>query len=174
VDVKLVRDVDRAAPLGTGRYKVGGNYAASLVSGEQAHDEGYKMVMYLDAKEKKYVDECGPANFFGIKGQTYVTPDSSSILQSITNLSLRTLAEEIGLKVEQRRVPVRELMEFSEAGACGTAAVITPIRSIFDPQNNLRYKYGDEPGEYSVKLYKKLLSVQLGDEPDVYGWTTML
>ncbi|MDR1896983.1 MAG: branched-chain amino acid aminotransferase [Prevotellaceae bacterium] len=174
VDVKLVRDTDRAATLGTGQYKVGGNYAASLASGQKAHEEGFKMVLYLDAKEKKYIDECGPANFFGIKGNSYVTPNSSSILQSITNLSLCTLAEELRLKVERRKVPVEELSDFTEAGACGTAAVITPIRSISDKEKGKIYTYGNEPGEWSVKLYKKLQAIQLGDEKDKYGWVTLL
>lgn len=174
VDVKIARDVDRAATLGTGRYKVGGNYAASLASGEQAHAEGFKMALYLDAKEKKYIDECGPANFFGIRNNTYVTPDSPSILQSITNLSLCTLAEEMGLKVERRKVPVEELAEFEEAGACGTAAVITPIKSIHDKEVGKVYAFADEPGKWSVKLYRKLQAIQLGDEEDRYGWVTAL
>jgi branched-chain amino acid aminotransferase len=174
VDVCIVRDVDRAATLGTGRYKIGGNYAASLASGEQAHADGFKMALYLDAKEKKYIDECGPANFFGIKGNTYVTPDSSSILQSITNLSICTLAEEAGLKVERRQVPVEELAEFDEVGACGTAAVITPVKSIHDRETGKIYTFADKPGEWSVKLYKKLQAIQLGDEEDKYGWVTVL
>jgi branched-chain amino acid aminotransferase len=174
VDVKVERGTDRAATLGTGRYKIGGNYAASLASGKQAHDENFKMVLYLDAKEKKYIDECGPANFFGIKNNIYVTPDSSSILQSITNLSLCTLAEELGLKVERRRVPIEELAEFEEVGACGTAAVITPIKSIHDKEVGKIYTFSEEPGEWSVKLYKKLQAVQLGDEEDKYGWVTVL
>ncbi|MGL4229336.1 MAG: branched-chain amino acid aminotransferase, partial [Tannerellaceae bacterium] len=89
----ILRGYDRAAPLGTGTYKVGGNYAASLSAGEKAHEMGYSAVLYLDAKEKEYIDECGPANFFGIKDNTYVTPLSSSILPSITNKSLMQLAE---------------------------------------------------------------------------------
>lgn len=174
VDVKLVRDVDRAATLGTGRYKIGGNYAASLVSGAKAYGEGFKMALYLDAKEKKYIDECGPANFFGIKENTYVTPDSESILRSITNMSLRTLAEDIGMKVERRKVPVEELSTFAETGACGTAAVITPIKSIHDKETNVIYRYGDEPGEKSVTLYKRLQAVQLGDAEDKFGWVTVM
>ena len=91
----ILRQYDRAAPLGTGRYKVGGNYAASLVAGEKAHELGYSAVLYLDAKEKKYIDECGPANFFGIRGNSYITPKSTSILPSITNKSLMQLAEDM-------------------------------------------------------------------------------
>jgi branched-chain amino acid aminotransferase len=84
VKMQIVRDYDRAAPLGTGHIKVGGNYAASLRAGVRAHTEGFASCIFLDAKEKKYIDEAGPANFFGIKGNTYVTPKSHSILPSIT------------------------------------------------------------------------------------------
>ena len=88
----IIREFDRSAPLGTGIYKVGGNYAASLKANKMAHDLGYSCEFYLDAKEKKYIDECGAANFFGIKNNTYVTPKSTSILPSITNKSLMQLA----------------------------------------------------------------------------------
>ena len=102
VKVQIARDVDRAAPLGTGRYKVGGNYAASMKSGVRAHDEGYAACLYLDAIEKKYIDEAGPANFFGIKDNTYITPKSDSILPSITNKSLQQIAKDMGMEVEVR------------------------------------------------------------------------
>ncbi|MGF7140266.1 branched-chain amino acid aminotransferase [Roseimarinus sediminis] len=173
-DYVIYREYDRAAPLGTGTIKVGGNYAASLKAGVRAHNEGYSAVLYLDAREKKYIDECGPANFFGIKGNTYVTPKSKSILPSITNKSLRQLAEDMGMKVEERPVAVEELADFSEAGACGTAAVISPIRSIYDADRDIRYTYGDEPGEVSVKLYEKLIGIQYGDEPDVHNWVRII
>ena len=132
----IIRQYDRSAPLGTGVYKVGGNYAASLRANKMAHDMGYSCEFYLDAKEKKYIDECGAANFFGIKNNTYVTPLSTSILPSITNKSLMTLAEEMGLTVERRQIPEEELDTFEEAGACGTAAVISPIQRIDDPEKN--------------------------------------
>ena len=121
----IIRDFDRSAPLGTGIYKVGGNYAASLRANNIAHEKGYACEFYLDAKEKKYMDECGAANFFGIKNNTYVTPKSTSILPSITNKSLMQLAEDLGMKVERRQIPEDELDTFEEAGACGTAAVIS-------------------------------------------------
>ena len=95
----IIRDYDRSAPLGTGKYKVGGNYAASLFANNLAHEKGYACEFYLDAKEKKYMDECGAANFFGIKNNTYVTPKSTSILPSITNRSLMQVAEDLGMKV---------------------------------------------------------------------------
>ncbi|KPK85965.1 MAG: branched-chain amino acid aminotransferase [Bacteroides sp. SM23_62_1] len=172
MNMLICRSFDRAAPMGTGHIKVGGNYAASLVSLEKGHEQGYASVIYLDAREKKYIDECGPANFFGIKNNTYITPDSSSILPSITNKSLMTLAGDIGIKVEKRPVPVDELASFDEVGACGTAAVISPIGKIFDPDTNITYEYCKDgnPGPVSVNLYNKLTGIQYGDEPDPYGW----
>jgi branched-chain amino acid aminotransferase len=176
VDMIICREYDRAAPLGTGHVKVGGNYAASLLSIEEAHKKGFSIVLYLDAKEKKYIDESGPANFFGIKNNTYITPRSRSILPSITNKSLMELAESFGMKVERRQVPIEELQEFEEVGACGTAAVITPIKSITDPQNNKVYTYckDDEPGPICTKLYENLTAIQFGEIPDPFGWTQII
>jgi len=172
----ILRNYDRAAPLGTGTYKIGGNYAASLVPGEKAHQMGYSAVLYLDPKEKKYIDEGGPANFFGIKNNTYITPLSSSILPSITNKSLMQLAEDIGLKVERRPIPEEELATFEEAGICGTAAVISPVGRIDDLEENKSYTFSTngEAGEISTKLYNKLRAVQYGDEPDLHNWITII
>ena len=172
----IMREFDRAAPLGTGTYKVGGNYAASMQSGVKAAKMGYSAVVYLDAKDKKYIDECGPANFFGIKDNTYITPKSTSILPSITNKSLMQLAEDIGMKVERRTVPVEELATFEEAGACGTAAVISPILRIDDIAEKKTYEFckDGQPGAVSKKLYDKLRAIQYGDEPDVHGWVTIV
>lgn len=176
LDMMICRDHDRAAPLGTGHLKVGGNYAASMSSLSEAHQKGYASAMYLDSKEKKYIDECGPANFFGIKNNTYITPQSHSILPSITNRSLQQLAESMGMKVEERQVPVEELAEFEEAGACGTAAVITPIRKVSDIDNDITYSFGDgeNPGPVTAKLYETLTGIQNGDIEDHFGWTKIL
>ena len=172
----IIRQYDRAAPLGTGTFKVGGNYAASLRANKMAHDAGYASEFYLDAKEKKYIDECGAANFFGIKNNTYITPLSTSILPSITNRSLMQLAEDMGLKVERRPVSEEELETFEEAGACGTAAVISPIQRIDDLENQKSYVISKDgkPGPISEKLYNKLRAIQYGDEPDTHGWVTVL
>lgn len=170
----IMRDHDRAAPLGTGIYKVGGNYAASLQANDKAHKLGYACEFYLDAKEKKYIDECGAANFFGIKNNTYVTPKSSSILPSITNKSLMQLAEDLGMTVERRQIPEEELETFEEAGACGTAAVISPISRIDDVETGKSYVFGDKPGPISEKLYNKLRDIQYGIEEDVHGWTRVV
>ena len=176
VKVQIARDFDRAAPLGTGVFKVGGNYAASLRAGERAHAEGYSAALFLDAREKKYIDEAGPANFFGIKNNTYVTPKSVSILPSITNMSLRQLAIDLGLTVEERPIPVEELESFEEVGACGTAAVISPICAIDDRDNNQIYTYCKDgnAGPISTKLYQKLQAIQFGDEPDIHCWVEVI
>ena len=172
----ITRRYDRSAPLGTGIYKVGGNYAASLAAHMEAHDKGYSSEFYLDAKEKRYIDECGAANFFGIKNNTYITPKSTSILPSITNKSLMQLAEDLGMKVERRPIDIEELPTFEEAGACGTAAVISPIERLDDLDNNKSYVFSKDgkPGPVSTKLYNKLRAIQYGDEPDTHGWITIL
>lgn len=174
--VCLSRQFDRVAPLGTGSIKIGGNYAASLRAGEHAHDNGYAILLYLDPKEKLYIDECGAANFFGIRGNSYITPDSSSILPSITNMSIRQLAEDCGMTVERRHVKYEELATFEEAGNCGTAAVISPIGQIDDLDTGESYIYcpDGEPGPKSTMLYKKLLGIQLGEEPDTYNWNEIV
>jgi branched-chain amino acid aminotransferase, group II len=172
----IMRSYDRAAPQGTGTYKIGGNYAASLVAGDKAHQMGYSAVLYLDPKEKKYIDEGGPANFFAIKDNTYITPLSSSILPSITNASLMQLAEDAGMKVERRAVAEDELSSFEEAGICGTAAVISPIARIDDIEENKSYVFSKDgnAGKTSTLLYSKLRGIQYGDEPDSHNWVTIV
>ncbi|MCU0378310.1 MAG: branched-chain-amino-acid transaminase [Bacteroidales bacterium] len=157
VNMLMCRDVDRAAPLGTGNIKVGGNYAASLRAIVRARDEGYGNALFLDAKEKKYIDECGP-------------------LPSITNKSLQAIAQKMGIRTEIRRIPVEELAEFEETGACGTAAVISPIAKIIDAENGKIYEYcrDGKPGPVSLKLFNKLIAIQYGDEPDEFGWVTIV
>lgn len=172
----VIREYDRSAPLGTGIYKVGGNYAASLLANKKAHDLGYSCEFYLDAKEKKYIDEAGAANFFGIKNNTYITPKSTSILPSITNKSLMQIAEDLGLKVERRQIDIEELDTFEEAGACGTAAVISPIERIDDIEKNKSYVLSKDgkPGPICKKLYDRIRAIQYGEIEDTHGWVTIL
>jgi branched-chain amino acid aminotransferase len=176
VSVIIDRDHDRAAPLGTGHTKSGGNYAASLISLDMCHRQGYSTMLYLDASEKKYIDECGPANFFAIRGNRYITPDSRSILPSITNMSLMALAKDEGMTVERRKVEVSELPTFDEAGACGTAAVISPIGKIFDPAVSQTFEYckNGEAGRVCTTLYNRLRAIQYGDEADKFGWVEII
>ncbi|MCH5240817.1 MAG: branched-chain amino acid aminotransferase [Muribaculaceae bacterium] len=174
--VCITRDYDRVAPKGTGSIKVGGNYGASLLAGEKAHDLGYSNILYLDPKEKKYIDECGAANFFGIKDNTYVTPSSESILPSITNMSLQEIAKDLGLKVEKRNIPLEEVDTFEEAGACGTAAVISPIAEIDDLDTGKSYIFtkNNEAGPISTKLYETIRAIQYGEAPDEHNWCVIV
>lgn len=174
--VAIYRQFDRAAPCGTGRWKVGGNYAASLTAGALAKQGGYSAVLYLDPKEKKYIDECGPANFFAVKGDTYITPKSGSILPSITNMSLQQIALDLGMKVECRPILLEELEEMDEAAECGTAAVAAPISQVDDIDEGKTYVMSKDgnPGPWTTKLYNHLRAIQLGDEADTHNWVTVL
>lgn len=175
-NICIMRQFDRVAPRGTGRWKVGGNYAASLEAGERAHELGYSSVLYLDPKEKKYLDECGPANFFAIKNGKYITPASDSILPSITNNSLQQLALDMGLEVENRHITVDELAEIQEAAACGTAAVASPVAEIDDLDTGHKYivSKDGQPGPIVTELYNRLRGIQYGELPDIHHWNTIL
>lgn len=175
-DICIMREFDRVAPRGTGRWKVGGNYAASLTAGERAHELGYSAVLYLDPKEKKYLDECGPANFFAIKNGVYITPASDSILPSVTNDSLKQLARDMGMQVEERHITVDELSECQEAAACGTAAVASPIGNIDDLDTGHRYVISTDgrPGPVVTALYNGLRAIQYGEVEDRHNWCTIV
>ena len=174
--VCLSREYDRVAPKGTGSIKIGGNYAASLYAGQKAHDLGYSVMLYLDPKDKTYIDECGAANFFAIKDNTYITPSSETVLPSITNMSLETLAKDLGLKVERRPIHYDELETFEEVSACGTAAVCSPIGLIDDLDNGRSFTYSEngEAGPKTTELYNALRGVQYGDRPDKHGWVEII
>lgn len=175
-NICISRKYDRVAPLGTGRYKCGGNYGASLTAGHHAHELGYSAMLYLDPKEKKYLDECGPANFYAIKDGKYITPKSDSILPSITNMSLMQLARDMGMEVEQRHITVDELAEVSEAAACGTAAVCSPVGEIDDLDTGRKYIISKDgkPGPVTTRFYNTLNGIRLGQIPDVHGWNTLV
>lgn len=175
-NICIMREYDRVAPKGTGRFKTGGNYAASLRAGEHAHELGYSAVLFLDPKEKKYLDECGPANFFAIIDGKYVTPKSDSILPSITNRALQQLARDMGIEVEERHVTVDELEKATEAGACGTAAVISPVGTIRDIDTGRDYVISPDrkPGPICTALYDRLSAMRLGEYPDEHGWNTIV
>ena len=175
-NICIMRQFDRVAPQGTGRWKVGGNYAASLQAGEKAHSLGYSAVLYLDPKEKKYLDECGPANFYAIKDGVYITPASDSILPSITNDSLMEIARHKGIKVEQRHITVDELEHIQEAAACGTAAVASPVGEIDDLDTGKKYVVSKDgnPGPVTTMLYETLRGIQYGDIEDTFGWNTIV
>ena len=165
-------EYDRAAHKGTGAYKVGGNYAASLFPGQEAHANGFSDCVYLDPVEHRKIEEVGSANFFGItKDGTFVTPKSPSILPSVTKYSLLYLAEhKFGMKTEQGDVYIDDLDRFAEAGACGTAAVISPIGGL-EHQGKLHVFYSEtEVGPVTKKLYDELTGIQFGDREAPEGW----
>lgn len=175
VHLTVETEFDRAAPLGVGDVKVGGNYAAGMRASAKAKAKGFTEVLYLDAKEKRYIDESGPANFFAITAdKQYITPKSSSILPSITNMSLIQLAEDMGLRPERRPIEVSEIFDFKEAGCCGTAAVITPIGSITHGDQKVVYGDGETPEPVCQELYDRLTRIQLGEDPDPYGWIRVI
>lgn len=164
-------ELERAAPHGVGTAKAGGNYAAGMRATVKARQNGFGEALYLDTT-KQYIDELGAANFFGItEDKRYITPDSPSVLRSITNMSLRTLAADMGYSVEHRPVHVDELHTFVETGACGTAAVITPVESITWGKEEIVYLKDGKPGPHCTALYNRLVAIQNGDIEDPYGWT---
>jgi branched-chain amino acid aminotransferase len=168
----MVQDkFDRAAPRGVGNVKVAGNYAAGLLGGIETKKAGYSVDLYLDSGERRFVDEFGTSNFLGItKKGVYVTPDSLSVLPSITNLSLQQLARDLGHRVEKRRITLAELSHFAEVAACGTAAVITPVYSITYGRKVFTFGKKDRAGETLTKLYTTLQGIQYGELPDRHGW----
>ena len=170
VKALVVTDYDRAAPDGVGDCKVGGNYAAGLYGSEYGKKKGYPVVLYLDPKEKKYIDEFSTSNFIAIKGNTYITPKSKSILESITNDSLLKIAEDLGMSVERREVNINEISEFNEIGACGTAAVVTPISTIQHNGKDYRFSSDESAGPIISKLYQHLTGIQYGDIEDKFNW----
>ena len=164
----VIEDYDRAAPLGTGTIKLGGNYGASLKPAKIAKEKGFPIPLFMDPKTHQYVDEFGTSNFFGItKKGVFATPDSPSILGSITNKSLQQIAEDLGIKVERRHIHRNELGDFAEIGACGTAVVITPISEIVTAEKTFTY---DEDFPTLKKLYKHMTGIQYGELPDTHHW----
>ena len=174
--VRLVveEQIDRAAPGGVGDAKCGGNYAAGMRATLPVKERGYAEVLYLDCREKKYLDESGSSNFYAIIGKRFATPASPSILPSITNMSVQQIAKDMDLKVEQRPVSVDELSSFDEAGCLGTAAVITPVEAITYRGKDFVYTKDGKAGPITMEMYKRLTAIQLGEVPDPYGWTEII
>ena len=177
VSLWLSQDYTRSAPGGTGAAKCGGNYAASLVAQQEAAAKGCDQVVFLDAVERRWLEELGGMNIFLVLDDgTLVTPDvSGTILEGITRDSIITIAQELGHRVEERKVDVDEWRKGAVDGhvvevfACGTAAVITPIGALRWPGGEAVAGSG-EPGTVTMKLRKALMDVQYGRTPDTHGW----
>jgi len=178
----LARNYDRAAPNGTGQFKIAANYACSLYPYNMAHAQGYRELLFLDPATKTKIDEFGSSNFLAIKGNSYVTPLSDSVLPSITNKTLQAVAQDFGFTVEKRPVKVEELAEFEEVNACGTAVVITPICSIDDKARledtvvtkTYTIPSGDSCGKVSRKFYDRIRGIQDGIEQDTHNWNLII
>ena len=167
----ILDDYDRAAPLGMGDVKVGGNYAASIFAHETAKKMGFPVELYLDAKTHTCVEEFATSNFLGIKKDgTYVTTDSRSVLPSVTNMTLREICADEGRKVEVRHVPYEELKEFAEVAACGTAVVVTPVWQIVRGNETLTLGDSEKAGPVITDLFEKVQGIQYGELPDAHGW----
>jgi len=172
----MVSGYDRAAPNGTGAVKVGGNYAGSLLPHQEAAQLGYADCIYLDPATHTKIEEVGAANFFGItRAGAFATPLSPSILPSITKYSLLHVAGKyFGMKTEERDIYIDNLDEFTEAGACGTAAVITPIGGIFHNGKLHVFHSEKEVGPVTKKLYDTLIGIQYGDVEAPEGWIRLV
>ncbi len=170
-----VSDIDRAAPSGTGSYKVGANYAGGLLATREAQKLGANEALYLDSATRRFIDEAGSANIVvAMSGNRLVTPSSGAVLPSVTRRSIMVLAEqELGMQIEHRPIELRkELPEFEEVGACGTAAVLSPVGKILvDGQWHHFHDNGESVGPVMQKLYDSLVTLQRGERDDPYGWT---
>eukprot|EP00520_Triparma_pacifica_P019126 CAMPEP_0118650838 /NCGR_PEP_ID=MMETSP0785-20121206/10459_1 /TAXON_ID=91992 /ORGANISM="Bolidomonas pacifica, Strain CCMP 1866" /LENGTH=316 /DNA_ID=CAMNT_0006543237 /DNA_START=241 /DNA_END=1191 /DNA_ORIENTATION=- len=166
----VIEDYDRAAPRGVGNVKVAGNYVADLLPNMLAKKQGFPIGLYLDSATQTKIEEFSTSNFIGIDNanKKYVTPISSSVLPSITNKSLMDIAKDEGMTVEQRDISVSELATFDECIACGTAVVVTPIGKIVKGDDI--YKFSEETGETTMKLYNRVRDIQNGKEEDKFGW----
>ena len=180
VSVWLSTDYVRAAPGGTGAAKFAGNYAGSLLAQAQAEEKGCDQVVWLDGIERKYIEEMGGMNLFFVYGSgddaTVVTPAlSGSLLAGITRESLLQVAEDMGLKVEERRITAQEWRDDAESGAmteafaAGTAAVITPVGTVLGNDDDFQVN-NNEAGEITMALRERLTGIQHGAVEDTHGW----
>ena len=166
----------RAAVGGMGEAKTGGNYAASLYAQKRAKDAGFSEVLWLEAREHRYIEEVGAMNIFFVIDGVVTTPKlDGSILHGITRKSVLQLAAHLGYKVEERKVAIDELVEGIDAGrvteafGSGTAASVSPVGSI--TFQDKRHVVGTEVGPVAKRLYDELQAVQYGEKEDPFGWT---
>lgn len=185
VSVWISEDYVRAAPGGTGDAKFAGNYAASLLAQAEAEEKGCNQVVWLDAIERKYIEEMGGMNLMFVYGTeadevTVVTPAlSGSLLPGITRRSLLEVAEDLGFDTDERRISVEEWRqgvasgEITETLACGTAAVITPVGRVLSNSGEFVVN-NNEAGDVALKMRKRLRAIQEGDVEDTHGWNHVL
>ena len=166
----------RATPGGTGYIKCGGNYAASIIASEKAHQLGFSQVLWLDGVERKYVEEVGSMNiFFKIDGQIYTAPTVGTVLPGITRMSCIELLKSWGYQVNETRLAITDIMDAAEAGkleevfGTGTAAVISPVGELVYEDSKAEINCC-VIGSVTQKLYDTLTGIQWGKLPDEHGW----
>ncbi len=172
----VTEDFVRAAPGGVGEAKCGGNYAASLLAGQQASQKGFSQVLWLDSKEHKYVEEVGAMNIFFVYDDTIVTPRlNGSILHGITRDSIIRLATSLGYQVEETRISIEEVCHdirrgiLTEVFGSGTAASVAPVGAL--SYRGKLYKVNDEKiGRITREMYDRLQAIQYGEAEDTFGW----
>jgi branched-chain amino acid aminotransferase len=176
VKIYVEQQYIRAARGGTGEAKTAGNYAASLLAAEEAKEKGFTQVLWLDAAERKYVEEVGTMNmFFVIDDEAITAPLTGSILPGITRMSVIQILKDWGIDVSERSLSIDEVIEaakgnrLKEAFGTGTAAVISPVGQItYNGEDHI--VAGGQMGEISQKLYDEIVGIQYGEKADSYGW----
>jgi len=181
VSLWVTREYTRAAPGGTGAAKCGGNYASSLIAQSEATEHGCDQVVFLDAVERRYIDELGGMNIFFVfdDGSIATPPLTGTILPGITRESLMTLAREAGLTVREQPYAIDQWQADAQSGklreafACGTAAVVTPIGRVRSGHFDFSIGNGG-PGIVTGQLKDQLVAIQRGHAPDTHGWVERL
>jgi len=170
IKLEITNAYHRAAPKGTGNIKALGNYAGVMLPGKLTKDNGFNECIYLDAREERYIEEVGAANFFCVKGNKLSTPALGSILPGITRKSVMQIASDLlGMEVVDGPVCVGEALAADELFCSGTAAVVSPIGSIsYDGRETIFNNF--EVGETTRKIYNSLTRLQVCDDPDPFGW----
>ncbi|MCD4754813.1 MAG: branched-chain amino acid aminotransferase [Deltaproteobacteria bacterium] len=170
----------RAVSGGVGEAKTAGNYAASLMASEKAKELGFTQVLWLDAAERRYVEEVGTMNIFFFLEDALVTPElSGSILPGITRDSVLRLARGWGLRVEERPITINEVLEkvknkaLKECFGTGTAAVISPVGALYFKGENYSIN-GGKTGDLAQKLFDEITGLQYGEREDAYGWMDII
>ena len=181
VSLWISQHYTRAAPGGTGAAKCGGNYASSLVAQAEASKHGCDQVVFLDAAEHRWVEELGGMNVFFVfkDGSLQTPPLGGTILPGITRNSLMTLARDEGLTVREEPYSIDQWRadaasgKLTEAFACGTAAVVTPIGTVKSPDGEFKIGAGG-PGQTTSRIKQKLVDIQRGAAPDPHGWVSRI
>lgn len=174
--VKIERKFSRAVQGGTGYAKAAGNYGGSLYPAKLAKEKGYDQLVWTDGATHKYIEEAGTMNMMFIKGNSLLTAETGdSVLWGITRDSILTIAREWGIKVEERRISVEEIVEglrkgeIDEAFGVGTAATIASIEIIGDGDKDyVLPKPG--PHSFSTKVFKELSEIKAGKKEDTHNW----